>query len=96
MSEAPETVCLLVEFSNKFQSLYGSGWFQTLQAVYGFVETLKKDDYVSVIAYDMRPEILSDFSTDRQKTYEALQRLRIAGFSEAESVRRPLAMPKSA
>ncbi len=44
---------------------------------------MKKDDYVSVIAYDMRPEILSDFSTNRQKTYEALQRLRIAGFSEA-------------
>lgn len=83
MTEAPETVCLLVEFSNKFQGLYGSGWFQTLEAVYGFVETLKKDDYVSVIAYDMRPEILSDFSTDRRKTYEALQRLRIAGFSEA-------------
>jgi VWFA-related protein len=31
----------------------------------------------------MRPEILSDFSTDRRKTYEALQRLRIAGFSES-------------
>ena len=82
LGEAPETVCLVVEFSNKFQSYYGSGWFQTLQAVYGFVETLKKDDYVAVMAYDMRPEILSDFSTDRRKTYEALQRLRIAAFSE--------------
>jgi Ca-activated chloride channel homolog len=83
LGEAPETVCLVVEFSNRFQSLYGSGWFQTLQAVYGFVDTLKKDDYVAVMAYDMRPEILSDFSTDRSKTYEALQRLRIAAFSEA-------------
>ncbi len=83
MSEAPETVCLLVEFSNKFQSYYGAAWFQTLTAVYGFAETLKKDDYVAVIAYDLRPEILSDFSNDRRKTYEALQRLRIAGFSEA-------------
>ena len=83
LGEAPETVCLVVEFSNKFQSYYGQGWFQTLQAVYGFVETLKKDDYVAVMAYDMRPEILSDFSVDRQRTYEALQRLRIAAFSEA-------------
>ncbi len=83
LGEAPETVCLVVEFSNRFQSLYGSGWFQTLQAVYGFVDTLKKDDYVAVMAYDMRSEILSDFSTDRSKTYEALQRLRIAAFSEA-------------
>jgi len=36
-----------------------------------------------VIAYDMRPEILSDFSTDKRKAYEAMQRLRIAGFSES-------------
>jgi VWFA-related protein len=83
MGEAPETVCMVVEFSNKFQSYYGPAWFQTLNAAYGFVETLKKDDYVAVMAYDMRPEILSDFSNNRQKTYEALQRLRIAGFSEA-------------
>ena len=83
LGEAPETVCLVVEFSNLFQSYYGSGWFQTLSAVYGFVETLKKDDYVAVMAYDLRPEILSDFTTDRRKTQEALQRLRIAAFSEA-------------
>ncbi|MDQ6676645.1 MAG: VWA domain-containing protein [Acidobacteriota bacterium] len=83
MGEAPETVCLVVEFSNKFQSFYGSGWYQTLSAVYGFVETLKRDDFVAVMAYDLRPEILSDFTTDRRKTNEALQRLRIAAFSEA-------------
>ena len=83
MGEAPMTVCLLVEFSNLFQQYYSRGWFETLQAVYGFVEILKPVDYIAVIAYDMRPEILSDFTTDRQKTGEALQRLRIAGFSEA-------------
>jgi VWFA-related protein len=83
VGEAPETVCMLIEFSNKFQSFYGAAWYQTLTAAYGFAETLKPEDYVAVIAYDMRPEILSDFSNDRRKTYEALQRLRIAGFSEA-------------
>ncbi len=83
LGEAPETVLLVVEFSNLFQGLYGPGWFQTLQAVYGFVETLKKDDYVAVMAYDLRPEILSDFTTNRMKTGEALQRLRIAAFSES-------------
>jgi VWFA-related protein len=83
MGEAPETICMVIEFSNKFQTLYGSAWYQTLTAAYGFAQTLKPDDYVAVMAYDMRPEILSDFSNDRNKTYEALQRLRIAGFSEA-------------
>jgi Ca-activated chloride channel family protein len=77
------TVCLLIEFSNKYQWYGSSAWYQTLTAAYGFVETLKRDDYVAVIAYDMHPEILSDFSQDRMKTQQALSRLRIAGFSEA-------------
>src|SRR5437764_1895973 len=81
--EAPMTVCMVIEFSNLFQQYYSSAWFQTLQASYGFLETLKKDDYVAIVAYDMRPEILSDFSTDKQKAYEAMQRLRIAAFAES-------------
>jgi VWFA-related protein len=44
---------------------------------------LKPDDYLAVVAYDIRPEMLSDFTTDRRKTQEALQRLNIPGFSEA-------------
>ncbi len=83
MGEAPMTVCLLIEFSNLFQQFWSDGWYQTLMAAYGFVQTLKPDDYVAVIAYDLKPEILSDFSTNRQQTYDALQRLRIAGFSES-------------
>ena len=81
--EAPMTVCMLIEFSNLFQQYWSQGWYQTLTAAYGFAQTLKPDDYVAVIAYDLRPEILSDFTTDRRKTYEALSRLRIAGFSES-------------
>jgi len=83
IGEAPMTICMVIEFSNKFQSYYSQGWYETLTATYGFVETLKKDDYVAIIAYDLRPEILSDFSTDRRQAGEALQRLRIAAFSEA-------------
>ncbi|MGA2134683.1 MAG: VWA domain-containing protein [Bryobacteraceae bacterium] len=82
-SVAPMTVCLLIEFSAKFQWYGSSTWFQTLTAAYGFAQTLKPDDYVAVIAYDMKEEILSDFTTDKRQTYEALQRLRIPGFSEA-------------
>ena len=82
-NEAPMTVALLVEFSNLFQQYWSEGWYQTLTAAYGFVETLKADDYVAVVAYDLKSEILSDFSTDRRKTMDALARLRIAGFSES-------------
>src|SRR5579872_1096569 len=83
MGEAPMTVCMVIEFSNRFQQYWTSTWYQTLAASYGFLQTLKPEDYVAVIAYDMRSEILSDFSSDKRKAYEAMQRLRIPGFSES-------------
>jgi VWFA-related protein len=83
VGEAPMTIAMVIEFSNRFQRFYSETWFQTLQATYGFVQTLKPEDYVAVVAYDLRTEMLSDFSTDRQQTYDALQRLRFAGFSES-------------
>ena len=82
-NEAPMTVAMVIEFSNLYQQYWTEGWYQTLTAAYGFVETLKAEDYVAVVAFDMRPEILSDFTTDRMKTQEAMQRLRIAAFSES-------------
>ncbi|MBI3473707.1 MAG: VWA domain-containing protein [Candidatus Solibacter usitatus] len=83
LGEAPMTVCMVIEFSNLFQQYWTSGWYETLTAAYGFLETLRPEDYVAVVAYDLRPEILSDFSTDKRKAYEAMQRLRIAAFSES-------------
>jgi len=77
------TVAMVIEFSNLFQSYYTESWYQTLQASYGFLETLKQEDYVAIVAYDMRPEILSDFSMDKRKAQEAMQRLRIAAYSES-------------
>jgi VWFA-related protein len=83
VGQAPMTICMLIEFSNLYQQFYSEPWFQTIQAAYSFVQTLRPDDYVAVAAYDLKPEILSDFTTNRQKTYEALQRLNFAGFSES-------------
>lgn len=82
-SEAPMTVCLLIEFSNLYQQYWSESWYQTLQASYGFVETLRPDDWVAVVAYDLKPEILTDFTQNRQKIFDAMQRMRIAGYSES-------------
>jgi Ca-activated chloride channel homolog len=81
--EAPMTVALVIEFSARFQQFWGPTWYQTLTAAYGFAQSLKPDDYLAIVAYDLRPEILCDFTTDRGKIQEALQRLNIPGFSEA-------------
>jgi VWFA-related protein len=77
------TICMLIEFSGRFQAFWSWGWEETLQASYGFLSTLKEDDNVAVVAYDLRPTILSDFSPDKRKAEEAMARLRIPGFSES-------------
>jgi VWFA-related protein len=83
LGDAPITICMLIEFSGRFQQFWTQGWYETLQASYGFLSTLKTDDNVAVVAYDLRPTILSDFSPDKRKAEEAMSRLRIPGFSES-------------
>jgi VWFA-related protein len=78
-AEAPITAVLLVEFANTPLINFSRDW---LIASYTFAQGLKKDDWVAVIAYDMRPEILADFTQDKRTVYGALNRLRIPGFSE--------------
>ncbi len=82
-SEAPMTICMLIEFSGRFQAFWSQGWYETLQASYGFLSTLKPDDNVAVVAYDLHTTILSDFSPDKRRAEEAMSRLRIPGFSES-------------
>jgi len=82
-ADAPMTIAMVIEFNALFQQYWSQGWYETLTASYGFIQTLKADDYVAIVAYDLRPEILTDFTTDRGKIQEAMQRLRIPGFSES-------------
>jgi len=79
VEEAPITVVLLVEFAN-------TGWYQllyeALNASYAFTTTLKKDDWVAIVSYDMKPDMLVDFTQDKNAVRAALNGLRIPGFSE--------------
>lgn len=83
LGEAPMTVCMVIEFTNLFQQYWSETWYQTLSASYGFLETLKPEDYVAVISYDMRTEVLTDFTQDKREAMEAMRRLQIPGFSES-------------
>jgi VWFA-related protein len=77
-TEAPITAVLLVEFaSTNYNFMYDA-----LKASYTFADTLKKDDYVAVIEFDMKPQILQDFTNDKQAIFGALNMLRIPGFRE--------------
>jgi VWFA-related protein len=76
--EAPITAVLLVEFAST------NYWYlsDALNASYTFASGLKKEDWVAVVSYDMRPQILVDFTQDKRAILGALNTLRIPGFSE--------------
>ncbi|MGA9812436.1 MAG: VWA domain-containing protein, partial [Terriglobales bacterium] len=78
VSQAPITAVLLVEFaSTNYYYMVDA-----LNASYAFANALKKNDWVAVISYDMKPHILADFTQDKQAVYGALNQLRIPGFAE--------------
>lgn len=78
ISDAPITAVLLVEYASTNYSFM----IDALQASYSFAQSLKKDDWVAVEYYDMKPQILVDFTQDKSAIYGALNQLRIPGFSE--------------
>lgn len=76
--DVPVTAVLLVEFgSTNYYFMVDA-----LRASYAFANTLKKEDWIAVTAYDMRPHILVDFTQNKNEVYEALGRLRVPGFHE--------------
>jgi VWFA-related protein len=75
---APITAVLLVEFaSTNYRFMVDA-----LNASYAFANTLRKDDWVAVISYDMKPYILTDFTQDKRAVQAALNQLRMPGFAE--------------
>src|SRR5215472_18470606 len=78
IEEAPITAVLLVEFASTNYFLLSD----TLNASYYFAQSLKRDDYVAIISYDMKPDILLDFTTDKGAVMQTLNGLRIPGFAE--------------
>jgi Ca-activated chloride channel family protein len=76
--EAPMTVCMLIEFSNKWWVFL----YMALQDAYEFVRVIEPKDWVAVVSFDMAPHILQDFTQNRYEVTQALNTLRMPGFSE--------------
>lgn len=76
--DKPITAVLLVEFAaNNYNFMYDA-----LNASYAFAGALKKEDWIAVESYDMKPHLLVDFTQDKNQVIGALNQLRIPGFSE--------------
>lgn len=82
--EAPITAALVVEYSKLSEVLgyYGSGGYErgtheVLRPVAMFLSQFVKppDDYVSVVAFDMRPTPLTDFTNDPARIQQVINLL---------------------
>lgn len=77
---APITAVMLLEFA-------ANSWafIQDMrQSSYVFFKSLKPEDYIAVVTFDLRTHILTDFTKDKQITAQALQTLTIPGFSDTD------------
>jgi len=77
-TEAPITAVLLVEFANTNYAFI----YDMLNGAYSFTGSLKPEDWVAVMTYDMRTTILQDFTQDKRAILGAINLLRVPGFSE--------------
>ena len=78
LAQTPITAVMLLEFaSNSYYYIYD---MQNASA--SFFRTLRPDDYVAVITYDLRTRILTDFTNNKEVIGEALRSLTLPGFSD--------------
>jgi Ca-activated chloride channel homolog len=52
-------------------------------AMYTFIHTLRKDDWIALVGFDLKTEILCDFTKDQNKIWQALKVLEYPRFSES-------------
>lgn len=77
-TQAPITAVMLVEFASNFypfeyDAIYGS---------YVFASTLRKEDWIALISFDIKERILSDFTQDKRGIYEGIRSMQIPMSSE--------------
>ncbi len=78
--EAPMTAVLVVEYSK----ILPWEWLEEVWvASQIFARGMRQGDWIAVIAYDIRPEILADFTQNPADVFNALRRLNFPAFSES-------------
>jgi VWFA-related protein len=77
-TEAPITALLLCEFAATNYSFI----YDMRNAAFAFANQLRPNDYVAMMTFDMRTQIVSDFTQDKSQLQEAINSLQIPGISE--------------
>jgi VWFA-related protein len=80
VAQTPITAVMLLEFAaNSYYYIN-----DMRNAAIGFFRSLRPDDYVAVMTYDLQTHILSDFSNNQQVVAQSLSSLTIPMFSDTD------------
>jgi VWFA-related protein len=80
VAQTPITAVMLLEFA-------ANSWFfinDMRNASVSFFHSLRPDDYVAVMTYDLQTHILTDFTNNQQLIAESLRSLTMPGFSDTD------------
>lgn len=80
MAQTPITAVMLLEFAAN--SYYFINVMQNASAQ--FFRTLRPEDYIAVVTYDLRTHILTDFTNNKDVVAQSLRSLTIPGFSDTD------------
>ena len=81
MTQTPITAVMLLEFAAN--SYY---FIRDMQnASYVFFRSLRPDDYIAVVTFDLRTHILTDFTNNKETVGQAISSLIIPGFSDTNT-----------
>jgi VWFA-related protein len=76
--EAPITALMICEFAaTNYHFIY-----DMRNAAFAFAQQLRPQDYVAMMTFDMRTQIVTDFTQDKRQLLDNINSLRIPGFSE--------------
>jgi VWFA-related protein len=78
IAQTPITAVLLLEFAANSYYLIND----MRNAASTFFHSLRPDDYVAVVTYDLHSHILTDFTNNKETIAESLRTLTIPGFSD--------------
>jgi len=84
--EAPITALMICEFAAPPPFSNGYTGYMLIRdmrnAAFSFAEQLRPQDFVALMTFDMRTQIQLDFTQDKRQLLQAIDSLRIPGFSE--------------
>ena len=76
--EAPITALMICEFAARSYTFI----YDMRNAAFAFAEQLRPQDYVALMTFDLKTQIVTDFTQDKRQLESAINSLRIPGFTD--------------